>query len=213
MGAIERFRQALAGRGIEPAAINQIVAGYERVTDRSSKEKKAEFLTAAVQRMDELLPEDQRHEVRDACACSKGGRRLKAMEAIAWEYAGQSLGARLEAVRQATYMGDPVLNDDGAITAGIGREGGFPCPCPVFSGPSPAGPVSLTYCYCCAGHFRFHYQIALGRPLVTNAVLSSSLESDATRPCRFVYEIVGEESHTLISGGHGRPVRDRCRCR
>jgi hypothetical protein len=38
----------------------------------------------------------------------------------------------------------------------------------------------------------FHYQIALRPPLATKAVLSSSLESGGSQPCRFVYEIVGE---------------------
>jgi len=135
------------------------------------------------------------------------------MQAVAHEHAGHSLETKLAAARQVKYMGQPVLNDGGTSRAGIGGEAGVACPCTVFAGLDLHGPVSSTCCYCCAGHLRFHYQIALGLPLATRAVLSSSLESDATRPCRFVYEIMGEESHTLISGGHGRPVRDRCRCR
>jgi hypothetical protein len=192
LGAIERFRTALAESGIGEDLVRQIFAGHERTSDRSSKEKRAEFMALAMRRMDELLSAEDRHAVRDVCACSKGGWRLKAAQAIAREHAGQSLEARLEALRQVRYMGEPVLNKDGSITAGIGAEGGFPCPCPVFGGRTPAPPVSITYCYCCAGHFRFHYQIALGRSLVTKAVLSSSLESGGTRPCRFVYDIVGE---------------------
>ena len=89
-------------------------------------------------------------------------------------------------------MGKPVLNPDGTITAGIGDEGGFDCPCPVFTNVKLDGPVSKTYCYCCAGHYRFHYQIALNRKLVTKTVISSILNSAKKEPCRFVYEIVDE---------------------
>lgn len=83
------------------------------------------------------------------------------------------------------------MNTDGTITAGIGDEGGLECPYPVFNGSGSAEPVSLTCCYCCAGHFRFHYKFALGVKLKTKAVVSSALASNRQQPCRFVYEIVG----------------------
>jgi hypothetical protein len=50
-------------------------------------------------------------------------------------------------------------------------------------------PVSITYCYCCAGHFRHHYQNALGIKLKTKKVISSVLNSLGKKPCQFVYEI------------------------
>jgi len=53
-----------------------------------------------------------------------------------------------------------------------------------------AHPVSKTYCYRCAGHFRFHYQIALGVNHRTKDVVSSTLNSLQKEPCRFTYYII-----------------------
>jgi hypothetical protein len=87
-------------------------------------------------------------------------------------------------------MGKPVLNEDGTISAGIGDAGGVRCPCPVFDRVELDQAISKTYCYCCAGHFRYHYQIALGMELKTRDVVSSGLESRGKKPCRFVFEIL-----------------------
>ena len=190
MPAIQLFRQALRDCQVSDEVVAQIMEGYEDVTDNSKKPKKAAFMTQAMQRMDALLDPAVSHAVRDACACSKGGWRLKAVQKVAQEYAGRPLEDRLRALGEVRYMGKPTLNADGDIVGGVGDRGGFQCPCPVFSNSGHQGPVSLTYCYCCAGHLRFHYQIALGVKLATKAVLSSALASEGTEPCRFVYEIV-----------------------
>ena len=190
MTAIKRFRNALAQMQIPAELTNQIFAGYENISDNVKKEKRAAFFISAVERMENLLDEDLCHEVRDACACSKGGYRLKASQKIAREYQGQSLESKLKAISQATHMGKPELDENGMIITGIGDHGGFPCPCPVFDGLEISQRVSKTYCYCCAGHFRFHYQIALGMRLKTREVLPSALESQSTEPCRFIYEIL-----------------------
>jgi hypothetical protein len=52
----------------------------------------------AIERMENLLDEDLCYELRDACACSKGGWRLKASPRIAREYQGQSLESKLKAI-------------------------------------------------------------------------------------------------------------------
>lgn len=190
MTAVQRFRNALQQLQVDEKVTAAIFEGYEGINDRAKKETRAAFFMQAMQRMDALLDDETRGELRDACACSKGGWRLKAVQKLAGETAGKTLEEKLQALWQIKYMGKPVLNADGTITAGIGDEGGFECPCPVFNGLGLKEPVSKTYCYCCAGHFRFHYQIALGKKLVTQAVESSILESGGDKPCRFVYAIV-----------------------
>lgn len=190
MPAVEKFKQALSECHVDEDAVAQIMAGYENISDKSKKEKRAAFFAQAVMKMDELLEAETCHQIRDSCACSKGGWRLKAVQKLAKDYEGRTLAEKIEALGQITYMGNPVLNDDGTITAGIGDENGFPCPCPVFEGIELQEPVSKTYCFCCAGHFRFHYQIALGKNLVTKSVESSALESLGKKPCRFVYAVM-----------------------
>ena len=190
MTAVKRFKSALQEYQVGEDISAQIFEGYENVSDKLKKEKRAAFFMQAIERMEALLDRELCYEIRDACACSKGGWRLKAMQKIAKECEGQSVEQKLQAIGQVTYMGNPVLNEDGTITAGVGDVGGFQCPCPVFSGVKLEQTVSKTYCYCCAGHFRHHYQIALGKRLRTRDVVSSALESRGQEPCRFVFEIL-----------------------
>jgi hypothetical protein len=190
MTAVKRFKNALQEFQVEEGVVAQIFAGYETISDRSKKEKRAAFFIQAIERMEELLDRELCHDIRDACACSRGGWRLKAMQKIAKECEGQNVEQKLRAIGQVTHMGNPVLNEDGMISAQIGDVGGLQCPCPVFGGVEPERAVSKTYCYCCAGHFRHHYQIALGKRLRTQDVVSSALESCGKEPCRFVFEIL-----------------------
>jgi hypothetical protein len=190
MTAVKRFRNALQEFRVEEGIVAQIFQGYETVSDRSNKEKRAAFFIRAIERMESLLDRELCHDIRDACACSKGGWRLKAMQKIAKECEGQSVEQKLQAIGRVTHMGHPALNEDGTITAGIGDVGGFQCPCPVFDGVESEQAASKTYCYCCAGHFRHHYQIALGKRLRTRDVVSSALASRRKEPCRFAFEIV-----------------------
>lgn len=190
MTAIQRYRTALQEYQIPADIFARIFENYENITDKAQKEKRAAFFITAIERMESLLDSNLCHDIRDACACSKGGWRLKAMQKIAREHNDQSLELKLQAIGQVTHMGKPVLEEDGTITAGIGDEGGFRCPCPVFDGVELNRAVSKTYCYCCAGHFRYHYQIALGKQIRTKEVVSSALESQGKAPCRFIFEIL-----------------------
>ena len=189
MSAVENFRKALDELQVDKDIKAQLLQGYENISDKAPKARRAAFFCQVIERMDETLPPEICHAVRDACACSKGGWRLAASKKVARDYARKSLEEKLRALGQVKYMGNPVLQEDGSILASIGEKGGFECPCPVFQGIAQSEPVSLTYCYCCAGHFRFHYQIALELKLKTRAVLSSALNSCKTDPCRFVYEV------------------------
>jgi len=190
MTAIQRLKKSLIQHAIDKKTLSKIFQGYENISDQSKKERKAAFFIRAIDYMDENLSEELCHQIRDECACSTGGWRLKAMQKIAREHCGESLETKLAAINQITYSGKPILNEDGTITASIGEVGGFPCPCPAFDGLTIDEPISKTYCYCCAGHFRFHYQIALGVELKTKDVVSSALNSLSQEPCRFNYYII-----------------------
>jgi hypothetical protein len=190
MASVEKLMRMLKVQNVDPAVAAEIMRGHEGISDERKLERPA-FMVHAMEVMDERLDFRTRCDVRDACACSKHTWRKKAVQEVAREYQGRSLEARLEALGQVKYMGNPVLNADGTITGGVGTEGGFPCPCPLFKGWTYEEPVSLTYCLCCGGHFRYHYQIALGVKLRTKAVLSSALASQQREACRFVFEVVG----------------------
>jgi hypothetical protein len=178
----------LKAHNVDAAVAARIMDGYEGITDQCKRERPA-FFVHAMQVMDEMLDFRTRCDVRGACACSKSGWREKAMRQIARDHKGGSLEERIQAVGQVKWMGNPVLNPDGTITGGVGTEGGFDCGCGIFKGWKYEEPVPLTYCLCCGGHFRHHYQIGLGVRLRVKAVLSSTLESRRRDPCRFVYEV------------------------
>jgi hypothetical protein len=186
--SVERLMRALDAYGVEPDVVSRMVEGYEGITDRS-KAKRPAFFIHAMGVMDETLDFPTRCEIRGACGCSNGGWREKEMRRIAREYKGKSIEERTRAIGEVKYMGNPVLHEDGTISGGVGTEGGFDCPCSVFRGWRYEEPVPFTYCLCCAGHFRYHYQIALGVKLRVKEVLSTALESKRRKPCRFVYEV------------------------
>jgi len=71
MGAIQRFREAVRALHLDEKVTAEIMAGYEIISDGSKKETRAAFFKQAVERMDALLDEETRRDLRDACACSK----------------------------------------------------------------------------------------------------------------------------------------------
>ena len=73
MTAVKRFKSALQEYQVGEDISAQIFEGYENVSDKLKKEKRAAFFIQAVERMEALLDRELCHEIRDACACSKGG--------------------------------------------------------------------------------------------------------------------------------------------
>jgi hypothetical protein len=85
MPAIKNFRKSLLQHAVDEMTLSEIFQGYENISDQSKKEHKAAFFIQAIKIMDVTLAEELCHNVRDACACSTGGWRLKAMQKIARE--------------------------------------------------------------------------------------------------------------------------------
>ncbi len=187
-----RIHQSLDEHKVDKSLTKKIMGGNGELPAKTTKKEKAAFISRIIDRMDRLMDLETRTGIIDWCACCKGGARDKAVKQFAKDNKDQSLTDRLAAIRNVPNMGRPKLNEDGTISTGIfwleGDE--YRCPCPCFRGLKLAEPVSLTYCYCCAGHFRHHYQNAFGLKLKTKAVVSSVINSLGRKPCQFVYEIV-----------------------
>jgi hypothetical protein len=174
--------ESLRRAGIDPAIIDQIMAGGEAIRQSTPPEKKAGWLRGAMLRMDDLLDYDTRRAVRESCACCLGGKRLELMKAVARQYA--TLEERVRAANDAKLVcGHSVaLQDDGSILVHFMPEGRASYRCPCL--PQAAEPLPITYCMCCGGHIKHHLQVALGRRLVCR-VRSSALSSGGTKPCTF----------------------------
>jgi hypothetical protein len=183
------FAEALEKAGTGKPAMVKIL-GVEYARDGDPKQDTANFMAAALPKCEELLGFDKLAEVMFHRACCKSGFRLKNAEKLNREHGGKPLDEKLELLGRLKYMGCPRLNADGDIeTVGVGRMDR--CPCWQLGGNAPAGgSMPLSYCLCCAGHFRFHYEKALGLKLRVKRVVSSILHSGGKEPCVFVYEIV-----------------------
>ena len=190
----EKFRESLIKFDVDASIIEQINTGFEQVVSSTPKKIKASYFKRAVDIMDEKVDAGKKRDILDWNACCKSGAREKASKAFARENKELPWKERLAKISEEDYMGTPVLNEDGTITvhAVYYRDGDkYACSCPNFNKLKRDYPVSKTYCFCCGGHFRFHYQIMLGLKLRVKEVVSSPLNSEGEMPCVFIMEIIG----------------------
>lgn len=189
------FADHLRNAGIDEEIVEQIMSvSYTR--DESNPEQDCvNYHAAAMQKCEELLDFGTISDIMFGRSCCKSGFRLKNARQLAREHGDKTLEEKLVLLGELRYMGKPRLNSDGDIeSTAVGsyeHSGGMTCPCWYFNGHVPdEGPMPLTYCLCCAGHFRFHYQKALGVKLRVKRVVSSIINSGGELPCVFVYEII-----------------------
>ena len=184
------FLEALRKARVDETIIEEIMNVEYPHDAANPKQDNANFMATAMVKCEELLEFDRIAEVMFHRACCKSGYRLENAKGLAKEHGDKPLAEKVELLGQLQYMGKPRLTGDGDIeTVGVGNMDR--CPCWNFAGCTPAnGPMPLTYCLCCAGHFRFHYEKALGVKLKAKPVVSSILNSGCKEPCVFVYEIM-----------------------
>lgn len=185
-GRIAILADRLKAAGVAPELCEQIMAGGESIVKSTPPAQKADWMRAAMRRMDVLLDRDTRHAVREACACCLGGKRLEESKAIARRFA--TLEERIAAANATPFVfGHSVCRqEDGSILVSF-QPAGLPeyrCVCL----PHAKEPISITYCYCCGGHARHHLQLALGCELQLK-VRSSALSSGGKRECSFVFTL------------------------
>ena len=193
MPSLEKFRKSLESFDVDKDTITRSQSGFENLTHKATKPKRAAYFKHAVDVLSEELPAEKFQEIFEGNACCKGGAREKASKAFAKENAHLSLEEKLAKVKSVPYMGDAHLNQDGTITLNAVswfENGKFHCACSNFSKVKRVYPVSKNYCFCCAGHFLHHYQIMLGQKLKTLEIISSPLDSDGTNSCVMRFAII-----------------------
>lgn len=183
---VVKLAEQLEAAKIEQVIINQIMEGGEDIMPSTEFEEKADWFRGAMLAMDKLLNFETRKSVREGCACSLGGQKLRACTKIA--QTNGSLEERIKAVTDLHYIcGSLSLMENGEILMRGDTEGRFGNKCPCL--PKAKKPLPITYCYCCGGHFKHHLQIALGRKLDCTAI-SSPLNSGDKYPCSFSFRII-----------------------
>lgn len=192
MPSPEKFKRTLQHSAIAPTTIEKINSGYENLLDRSPKKERAAYFQRAMEILKQETSPEQYQHLLEENACCLGGQREKASKAFAKNHQQLSIDEKLDLIKEVPYMGIPTRNPDGSITvAAVSyiRDGHYACSCSNFNGVKLTDPVSKIYCYCCAGHFKHHYEIMLGVKLKTRCIISSPLDSQGEQPCVIQYEI------------------------
>lgn len=153
-------------------------------------------IISLIDKMDKLLTKEQCLSIMEKQGCCKTGQRDKDCKAFALEHADKTLLEKLALIPSIQYMMSPCLNGDGTITVTFGgyqngvHEGNTTCSCGSIKKLKQPFSVSPTYCGCCAGHFLYHYQNALGVKLKLKEIISSPLNTNGEKPCEFTFEVL-----------------------
>ena len=188
----EKFRESLVEFSVDQAVIAQVDDGYGDITSKASKKIKAAYFARAIDILEQTIPE-KLQSILEWNACCKSGARSKASKAFAKANASLPFDERLSLIPSVPNMGRPVENDDGSITVYAVSwldDGRYRCACPNFNGLKSAPHVSKKYCFCCAGHFRYHYEIMLDVRLETVEIVSSPLDSEGHDPCVIKFRVL-----------------------
>ena len=157
---------------------------------------RTESKIAFIELMDKLLTKEQCLAIMEREGCCKGGKRDKDCKAFGREHKDKPLAEKFALMSGVEYMMSPRLNEDGSFTVTMsGHQNGVhtgktTCSCGAIKKLEQPFTVSKTYCGCCAGHFLYHYQNALGVKLRLKSIDSSPLDSHGEQPCSFTFGVV-----------------------
>jgi hypothetical protein len=188
MPTLKKIRDTMKKQKVDPAIMAQM--------DFEADCNDPLNIIAAINQMDKLLTKEQRFSIMEKQGCCKGGQRDTDCKAFALEHADKSLPEKLKLISGIQYMMWPCLNDDGTITVTFGdyqngvHTGKHTCSCGSIKRMKQPFSVSPTYCGCCAGHFLYHYQNALGVKLKLKKINSSPLNTNGEKPCSFTFAVI-----------------------
>ena len=156
-------------------------------------------LIGITERMEKLLAPDITYQILDSSACGTSKKELNALK----EIEGETLQKKIENI---VSLGDfhagwnVILNNDSTLTAGwsIKDNESFTCVCSAAVNKKlkvrdlshSDSVMPLTYCVCCAGHCRKHLEKLLCLQLKTKEVISSPINSQGQKSCKFVFDIL-----------------------
>jgi len=193
MAKPETLKRVLVENNVDKNFINKINYGYENVTNKSAKKKKAQYLFHAINEMDKSLDNDLCQKIMHECACTIGSSLEKKVRLLAEKINCLSLKEKISEICKIKHLGNPILRKDGTIfvnLANTSEDGKYICPCPqVVNDVDIEKPKTHTYCLCCAGYIKFQYEIALDKKIDVK-VQSSPFESNGKKPCVFLITIM-----------------------
>lgn len=188
----EKFKETLEKYQIPKEIVKRINEGYEDIVSSTKPKIKGEYFQRATEILSNEINIDLMKKLYEDNACCKGGSRLKASKEFAKKYQELTLEEKLSHIKEVPYMGNPTLNNDNTITIDAVKyyfDGKYHCACSNFNKFKEIN-VSKNYCFCCGGHFLFHYEKMLGIKLELLEVISSPLDSEGQNSCVLKYQII-----------------------
>jgi hypothetical protein len=181
-----KFEQSLRSHGVSDEVVAAIInVPYRRSEDKHQDD--ANFYCQAMRKCEELLDFGTLSRAMGDICCHRRSRiTLGKNREFAEAHGGKPLA---EKIRLLEHLSQPWFTDANHIASYITGEHQTACSCWVFRGRTPEdGRMPESYCLCCAGYLRFHYQKALGVRLQVEKVTSSLLHGDSR--CAVVFEIL-----------------------
>ena len=195
MPSPEKFRETLDDFKVSRDIIDEMYVGFDGIVSKTNKKIKSAFFKQALDVMNEKLPPEKVQEIIEANACCKSGGRKKASEEFARINADKTTEEKLALISARPYlnMGSAELDENRqllvhAVSFHPGEK--FECACPTVSKIKRDYTIPREYCYCCGGHFKYHYEIMLGVKLKLVEIVSSPHDTGGEMPCVFRFEIM-----------------------
>ena len=176
---------------VDRDTFDYIMQGSDSVNYESNKQRQ-EWLAGAMRRMEERLPPERVKEIREGCACCLGGQRAEIAKHVHDAY--PTVAERFDAFSKArTIVGDTAYR----VGENVYRVCFWETPpekngCSCLKYTPKTEPMPMSWCLCCGGHIKSHFEHALGVKADCRCV-SSQLTSCGKEPCVFELTVTGVE--------------------
>ena len=170
----------------------------EQFTFSQTEENIVEEVVSLLNQMDKLLTEEQRLSIMEEDGCYKTGQADEMNASFGRIHEGKTVEERIALFNdENVHPNVPChVNADGTLTVfwEIGEKGFYHCVCAQFNKLKENQPqtknITKTFCGCCGGHIRHHYQNILGVKLKLIEIVSSPISSNGEKRCEFLFEIM-----------------------
>jgi hypothetical protein len=194
MPEVKSIIKTMSEKGIPVRIMAQI-----NYSDKQENEPKE--VLALINQMDNLLTQEERLSIMEEQGCYKTGEAHEMNLLFGRTHADKSVEERIPLLNdKVVHPNVPChVNDDGTLSIfwEIGKEGNYQCACSFYAQLKKEQPhtgnISKTYCGCCGGHIRHHYQNILGVKLRLKEIVSSPISSNGEKRCEFLFEILNQE--------------------
>ncbi len=180
---IMEIKRTMVKKGIPVEVMEQFV--FPERKDETPEEK-----IAFINQMDNLLSKDQILSVMEEQGCNKNEPTAEFMHKLK----DKPIEERIKILNamDINEMARSRLNDDGTLSIfwNFEENGKYRCVCPIIDKLTKPVTVSLTYCGCCSGHVKYHFENSLGVKLRLIETVSSPISSNGEKHCEHLFEVL-----------------------